>query len=295
EEARARLAKARAAVEQIRQDREGAEAQAVERLEHASDLGLQNKGFFDRIAGWVGDRIDDARDLHHKMLRAIGDLADRLADVLTIVAIALVVVAAVAAVAVMVVGTGGTGGALALGLAGSAWSASGTALTAAGWATLASVGAKAESKFLYHDPDLAWSQLVKDGAIAGLGVAGGPVKAVRFIKGSRYLQAAAWKMGELAVSGNRVAQFSIKAAQFAGRGAGRYQQLHDKVLGTAEDPTLAGMVHTGWKESQALWDKHKDDPLAIFTDPVRTSPGPREEPDGAGVWFKDFGRAVAQV
>ncbi|MEW6471965.1 MAG: putative T7SS-secreted protein [Actinomycetota bacterium] len=294
----ARLAAARAAVERIRQERETAEAQAVAKLEHASDIGMQNKGLLDRISGWVGDRLDDARDFHHKMLRAIGDLADRLSDVLTIVAIALVAVAAVAFVAGFVLSTAGVGGAFLpglLALSGKVWAASGTAFVWAAWAKLTSVGANAESKLLYHDPDVSWGQLAKDGALAGLTAAGGPVKAAKFVRDSRYVQAAAWKMGELAVSGNRVALFSVKAVQFGGTGVTQYNKLHDKILGTSTDPTLAGMIHKGGTKAHKLWDKHKDDPLHIFTDPVQTSPGEWKDPDGVGVWVMDFGRAVARI
>lgn len=290
-----RLAAARAAVERIRQEHETAEAQAVAKLEYASDVGIHNKGLLDRISGWVGGRIDDARDFHHKMLRVIGDLADRVADVLTVVAIALAVVAAVALLATVVVGTGGTAGVALGAVMTGAWSASGTLLTAAGWATLVSVGAKAESKLLYHDPNLAWSQLAKDGALAGLGVVGGPVKATKFVRNHRYFQAAAWKMGELAASGNRVAEFSIKTVQFAGQNAGRYQRLREVILGTDEAPKIFGMLHRGGAETYGLWNKHKDDPLAVFTDPIQTSPGEGRKPDGAGVWVRDFGRAIAQV
>jgi uncharacterized protein YukE len=293
-----RLAAARAAVERIRQNRETAEAQAIAKLDHASDMGIQNKGLLDRISGWVGDRIDDARDLHHKMLRAIGDLADRLADVLTVVAVALLVVALVAGAAAFVVGTAGGGGLLALSLAGTFTSAAGAAGTVLGWAGIAtavSVGAKVESKLLYHDRDLAWRQLAKDGAFAALGVAGGPVKVSKFVRNSRYFQAAAWRMGELAASGNRVAEFSIKAAQFAGQGASKYQTVRDAVLGTEKTPTLAGTLYSGWKETKGLWDKHKDDPLAILRDPIQTAPGEWERPDGAFIWARDAWRAIAQV
>ena len=291
EDARARLAAARSAVEQIRQEREAEEGKAVAKLEHASDIGIHNKGLLDRIGGWVSDRIDDLDELHHKMLRAIGDLADRISDIVTVVAVALVVVAAVAALAVFVVGSGGFAGAVMAG----AWSAGGSGFLVAGWAKLVSVGAKTGSKLAYHDPDLSWSQLVKDGALAGLTVAGGPVKAAKALRSHKYFQAAAWKMGELALSGNRVARFSIKAGQLAGAGAGRYQGIHDKIFGTREAPTLAGMIHKGWSKSEKVWHKHKDDPLAIFTDPIQTSPGEWKEPDGSGVWIRDFGRAIVQL
>jgi uncharacterized protein YukE len=291
EDARARLAAARSAVEQIRQEREAEEGKVVAKLDHASDIGIHNKGLLDRIGGWVGDRISDLDELHHRMLRAIGDLADRISDIVTVVAVALVVVAAVAALAVFVVGSGGFAGAVMAG----AWSAGGSGFLLAGWAKLVSVGAKTGSKLAYNDPDLSWSQLVKDGALAGLAVAGGPVKAAKALRGHRYFQAAAWRMGELALSGNRVARFSIRAGQFAGAGAGRYQGIHDKILGTREAPTLAGMVHKGWSKSEKVWHKHKDDPLAIFTDPIQTSPGEWKEPDGSGVWIRDFGRAIVQL
>jgi hypothetical protein len=294
EEPAARLAAARAAVERIRQERETAEAQAVATLEHASDLGIQNKGLLDRIGGWAGDRLEDARSLHHKMLRVIGDLADRLADVLTVVAVALVAVAVVATFAAFVVSTAGGGGVLAASLIGMYGGAATASSTVFGWAAIAaavSVGAKAQSKLLYDDPDLAWSQLVKDGALAGLGLAGGPIKATRFVRDHRYVQAAAWRMGELAASGNRVAQFSVKATHFAGLGADKFEDLHRLVHGTPGNPSVVGTMASSWKASTQLWDKHKDDPLAIFREP-ETSPRPSKEPDGVGVWVKDFGREL---
>jgi hypothetical protein len=282
-------------VEQIRQEREAEEGKAVAKLDHASDIGIHNKGLLDRIGGWVGDRIDDLQDLEHKMLRAIGDLADRISDVITIVAVALVAVAFVAVIAAAVVGTGGTAAFVLGALSTWAWSAGTSLFTVAAWSKLVSVSAKAESKLLYHDPDIAWSQLVKDGALAGLTVGGGPVKASQFLRSHKYSQAAAWKMGELALSGNRVAMFSIKAAEFTGKWGGRYQQFHDKLLGTRQNPTLLGMLDKAEAKGEKIWFKHKDDPLAIFMDPIQTSPGPGKPPDGVGVWVRDFGRAIAQV
>jgi uncharacterized protein YukE len=307
EDARSRLAAARAAVEQIRQERETEEGKCVAKLDHAHDIGMHNKGLLDKIGGWVGDRIDDLADIHHKMLRAIADIADRIAEALTIVAIALVVVAAVALVAGAVVASGGTASLALTWLMASAWSAAGSTFVAAGWAKLVGVRAKLESKALYHDPDIAWSQLVKDGALAGLTVVGGPVKAAKYVRESRAFLRTASAIETAALRGNRVAQYTFESGEFTGKAWGNWQTFRKglfeakKTLDPAVDgirgstPNIFGMGDKVWRKGEKVWQKRKDDPLGIFTDPIKTSPGHVKKPDGTGVWIKDFGRSILEI
>jgi uncharacterized protein YukE len=295
---RSRLAAARAAVEQIRQDRVSEEGKCVAKLDHAHDVGMHNKGLLDKIGGWVGDRIGDLKDLEHKMLRAIGDIADRIADTLTIVAVAIVAVALVASIAAVMLGTAGVGGAAIFGLAGFAPTLMGyatTLFTAAAYSKLIGTGAKATSKALYHDPDLAWTNLVKDAALARLTIAGGPVKAARKLGETKAFGKAFWKVGEMAMSGSRVARFTIRSGEISGAAWSKYYKVRDAALGTSAKPTMAGMVDTIWRKGEKVWYKRKDDPLSIFTDPIQTSPGHAKAPDGVGVWVKDFGRSIFQV
>jgi len=294
-DARARLAAARAAVEQIRQDREAEEGKCVAKIDHAHDIGIHNKRLLSRIAGWVGDHIDDVAGVYHKMLRAVGDIADRIADSLTIIAIALVAVAAVAFIAAAVVSSGGAA-AFALGaLYSGAWSGAGSIFLAAGWAKLASVGTKAESKRLFNDPDIAWSQLAKDGALAGLTVAGGPVKAAQAVRESRAFGQVYWKIGNAALDGSSVARFTFRSGEITGTAWGKWQAFREGVFGSGKSPNVFGMADKAWRKGEKVWHKRKDDPLGIFTDPIKTSPGHPKKPDGAGVWVKDVGRSIFDV
>ena len=297
-DARSRLAAARAEVERIRQDRETEEGKCVAKLDHAHDIGMHNKGLLDRIGGWFGDRIGDLSDITHETLRAIGDIADRIADGLTILAVAIVVVGLVALIAGAVLASVGTGGLAAMALASFAPTALGyatTVFTAAAYFKLAGTGAKATSKAVYNDPDLAWTNLAKDAALAKLTIAGGPVKAARYLGETKTFGRAFWKVGEMAMSGNRVAKFTIRSGELTGAAWTKYNKTRDVILGTKEKPKLGLLLDTAWRKGEKVWYKRKDDPLGIFTDPIQTSPGHAKNPDGVGVWVKDFGRSIFQL
>jgi uncharacterized protein YukE len=295
---RSRLAASRAAVEQIRQDRASEEGKCVAKLDHAHDIGMHNKGLLDKIGGWVGDRIGDLSDVTHKMLRAIGDIADRIADILTILAVVIVAVAFVALVVGAVLASVGTGGLAAAALASFAPTLMGyatTIFTAAAYTKLVGTGAKATSKALYNDPDLAWTNLAKDAALARLTIAGGPVKAAKAVRDSQAFGRAYWKVGNMALSGNRVAKTTWKSGEFTGKAWGKYNKAREVLLGTKEKPKVGLLLDTIWRKGEKVWYKRKDDPLGIFTDPIQTSPGPAKPADGVGVWVKDFGRSIFQV
>jgi uncharacterized protein YukE len=145
EAARARLRGAVAQVEDIGQDRRAAETRALAGLEHAGDVGIQNKGWGARILG-------------------------RIADACEFVAFTIAVVATVLVVVVLIatpgLGWATLGAALAAGSPLFAW-----AMTASGIA----LGAQLLSKAVFHDEDVTWGQWLKDFGLfavtAGIGEA----------------------------------------------------------------------------------------------------------------------------
>jgi uncharacterized protein YukE len=133
EAARQRLRSARDQIDQIREERQGAESHALAGLDDAGDLGIHNKS-------WLV-----------KTLRAIADAAEFVSIVLAVLAIAVVVV---------VLLTNPVG-----------WATLGAALAAAG--PLFSAATEfAVAGFIFKvaakgigDDDLTWGELGKDGAI----------------------------------------------------------------------------------------------------------------------------------
>ncbi|MGH9041159.1 MAG: hypothetical protein ACRDZ3_13115 [Acidimicrobiia bacterium] len=271
ESARARLAQARCEIEVIRGEREGAEAKILGSLGHASDIGIHNKSRWSRITGAVTGAVSG---LVHKSLRAIGDIADRLSDLMTVVAVALAVVAAVG---LMV----GSGGAL-VAFAGPAalWLLQASAVT-----TAVSAGANISSKAVFDDADLSWGTLAKDGALAVVGVVGAgklktggkllkPTKAFQAI--SRRAAQVGPKLSALGSSPTGGQILFVHARRLGGEAKPlvlKGRALWTKVLGTPEDPTQWGYLKEAGKGAGGLWRKHAADPLKIIG-PIQMGPPP---------------------
>jgi uncharacterized protein YukE len=135
EAARQRLRSARDQIDQIREERQGAESHVLSGLDNAGDLGIHNKS-------WLV-----------KTLRAIADAAEFVSIVLAVLAIAVVVVVLLS----NPVGWATLGAALAA--AGPLFSASTAAATTG---LIVKIGAK-----FAGDDDLTAGELVKEGVILG--------------------------------------------------------------------------------------------------------------------------------
>jgi hypothetical protein len=271
EAARAALTDARNAIERIRQDREIAEGKAVDKLDHAGDIGIHNKSRWDRITGTVSDAISAVDNFVHKSLRSIGDLADTFSKILTVVGIVLVLAAAVAASVALMAGTGGLGTPVVAAL----WSASGSVFTAAAVSTAVSVTAKSTSKRIYNDKDLSWGALAIDGGMAAVGVVGGPMKALKggsnVFKGTRLFRAGSGAMSALTSSSGRIGTFALRASQISSEawtGARAFSASAGNVwragVGTEAAPTLAGMMFKAGDEARGLWADEVGSPLRFI-------------------------------
>ncbi|MGH9042393.1 MAG: hypothetical protein ACRDZ3_19420, partial [Acidimicrobiia bacterium] len=209
--------------------------------------------------------------LVHKSLRAIGDIADRLSDVLVVVAIALAVATAVAALVL----TGGTFAPIAVAL----WSFTTVTFQASAVAKAVSMGSKATSKAVFNDSDLNWGSLGKDGALALVGVFGagkllkGGQGLLRSAKGvlpaTRGAAGAVKGLGAVAKSPGRIQRFAVYARRVGTDGLAKAKPLFlkgkekwTKLMGTSEEPTVPGIL-SKTLASRGMWKEYSEDPLRI--------------------------------
>jgi uncharacterized protein YukE len=270
EEARARLAQAREAIEQIRQERENAETTAVSKLDHAGEMGMHNKSRWDRITGAIGGALEAVDSLVHKGLRAIGDLADWLAPYITAIGMVLVVATIVAAV----VASGGVALPAVLS-ATSLWAASGTVFTAAAVTSAVGVGAKIASKRIYNDADLSWGSLGLDAGLAAVSLAGGSMQSLQkgstFLRGTRLFQSGAQTFSTLTTSGTRVGTFALRSSQIGSQAWARAGAISTtagtawrSLVGTQGAPTMFGMVFKLGDEARGLWAGQVGSPIRFI-------------------------------